>query len=195
MVVHPYCRYYLDQWQSNDFWQSTRPFQSSRFRPRKRFPEPILFPLPQEAKQRLVFWTRRGKNDQPNSEQFEILFDGTIAGRSYQGYELRTGSDFLTKRSQCNNSLYGMHTITIQGEDFIGGGDTAFIDQVAIQPASSTTPEPNSPGLIDAPSVEAGGRRPRLRPEHPEFDQHRYQRWSGWLAAPFYVPQAVVTVV
>jgi hypothetical protein len=86
----------------------------------------------------LTFNAAQRKNSQATQQNFSVLIDGRAVGTftpsstSYQSYS--TAAFTFTG---------GPHTITFQGLDSAGGDNTAFIDQVAIAPAS--TPEIGDP--------------------------------------------------
>ena len=74
---------------------------------------------------------------QASQQDFEVLVDGVVistftpSGTSYQSY---TTAAFTVSA--------GSHTITFQGLDSAGGDNTAFVDQVAVAPASSSVGDP-----------------------------------------------------
>ncbi len=69
-----------------------------------------------------------------SNENFSVLIDGNVvgsftpSGTSYQSYS--TAAFTVTA---------GAHTITFQGLDSAGGDNTAFLDQVAVAPASTSS--------------------------------------------------------
>jgi glucose/arabinose dehydrogenase/endogenous inhibitor of DNA gyrase (YacG/DUF329 family) len=78
----------------------------------------------------ITFDTAQRGNDQ-SDQDFNVLVDGAVvgtftpSGTGYQGYV--TAAFTVTA---------GAHTITFQGLDTVGGDNTAFVDAVAVAPAS-----------------------------------------------------------
>ena len=88
----------------------------------------------------LTFDAAQRGNYQASQQNFNVLIDGSVvgtftpSGTSYQSYS--TAAFTVTA---------GTHTITFQGLDSAGGDNTAFLDQVAVAPAS--TPAIGDPGF------------------------------------------------
>jgi hypothetical protein len=82
----------------------------------------------------LTFKAAQRGNYQASRQDFNVLVDGNIvgtftpSGTAYQSYT--TGAFTVTA---------GAHTITFQGLDSAGGDNSAFVDQVTIAQASSTS--------------------------------------------------------
>jgi hypothetical protein len=96
----------------------------------------------------LTFDAAQRGNYGVSKQNFEVLIDGSVvgtftpSGTSYQGYS-----------TVVFTVTAGTHTITFQGLDSVGGDNTAFLDQVAVTPASP--PSVGDPGF-GQPAVATG---------------------------------------
>jgi subtilisin family serine protease len=100
----------------------------------------------------LTFDAAQRANWQASQQDFQVLVDGSVVGTFTP-----SGISYATYTTAAFTVAAGSHTITFQGLDTAGGDNTAFVDDVGLTQATSSSPSAVLSGAgFEAPSVGTG---------------------------------------
>jgi hypothetical protein len=100
----------------------------------------------------VMFSAAQRGNTQASRQTFEVLVDGIVVA----AFNYFTGSTYAVLSTGNFTVTSGVHTLTFQGTDLLGGDNTAFLDQVSLVGRISPNLPPPTATFVNLGPVNAG---------------------------------------